>query len=267
MRIAVITGASSGMGMECAVQLADRYGRYLDEIWLIARRKEKMEALKGQLPVSLRLFPTDITDRIQLERLKMALEEEKPKVLFLVNAPGFGKIGPVGSLPLETEAGMIRLNCRALCTVTHMVLPYMADNGRILQFASSAAFLPQPRFAIYAATKSFVLSYSRALNVELKSRRICVTAVCPGPVKTEFFDTAGAFSQIPLYKRLSMADPVKVVRKAIRDSAAGRSVSVYGPLMKLFSFFAKLLPHSLILKGWEALDMRAAAQNTAPPQE
>ena len=143
----------------------------------------------------------------------------------------------------------------------------MADNGRILQFASSAAFLPQPRFAIYAATKSFVLSYSRALNVELKSRRICVTAVCPGPVKTEFFDTAGAFSQIPLYKRLSMADPVKVVRKAIRDSAAGRSVSVYGPLMKLFSFFAKLLPHSLILKGWEALDMRAAAQNTAPPQE
>ena len=86
-------------------------------------------------------------------------------------------------------------------------------------------------------------------------------------IEKEFFDTAGAFSQIPLYKRLSMADPVKVVRKAIRDSAAGRSVSVYGPLMKLFSFFAKLLPHSLILKGWEALDMRAAAQNTAPPQE
>ena len=144
MRIAVITGASSGMGMECAVQLADRYGRYLDEIWLIARRKEKMEALKGQLP---RISPSvshGYHGPIQLERLKIALEEEKPKVLFLVNAAGFGKIGPVGSLPLETEAGMIRLNCQALCTVTHMVLPYMADNGRILQLHPLPLFFPSP---------------------------------------------------------------------------------------------------------------------------
>lgn len=254
MRIAVITGASSGMGMETAIQLADQYGRYLDEIWLIARRGERMEALKGKLPVALRLFPMDITDRIQLERLRLALEEEKPRVLFLVNAAGFGKIGTIGSLPLETEAGMVKLNCQALCTVTHLVLPYMADRGRILQYASSAAFLPQPGFAIYAATKAFVLSYSRALNVELRNRGICVTAVCPGPVKTEFFDIAETTGQIPLYKRLTMADPVKVVRKAIRDSAAGKTVSVYGLLMKLFYLAAKVLPHSLILKGWEMLD-------------
>ena len=246
MRIAVITGASSGMGMECAVQLADRYGRYLDEIWLIARRKEKMEALKDQLPVSLRLFPTDITDRIQLERLKMALEEEKPKVLFLVNAAGFGKIGPVGSLPLETEDGMIRLNCQALCTVTHMVLPYMADNGRILQFASSAAFLPQPRFAIYAATKSFVLSYSRALNVELKSRRICVTAVCPGPVKTEFLEKAYGKQEMSFYKKLVMADCEKVVSRAIEDGKKGRAVSVYGGTMKFLRIISRLLPEEVL---------------------
>ena len=107
MKIAVITGASSGMGMETAIQLADRFGGKLDEIWLIARRRERMEVLNGHVPVSLRFFPMDITDRIQLERLKIELETIRPKVIFLVNAAGFGKIGKIGSLPLEAEMGMV----------------------------------------------------------------------------------------------------------------------------------------------------------------
>ena len=126
MKIAVITGASSGMGMETAIQLADRFGGKLDEIWLIARRRERMEVLNGHVPVSLRFFPMDITDRIQLERLKIELETIQPKVIFLVNAAGFGKIGKIGSLPLEAEMGMVQLNAQALLTVTHLVLPYMA---------------------------------------------------------------------------------------------------------------------------------------------
>ena len=250
MRIAVITGASSGMGKETAVQLACRYGKYLDELWLIARRKEPMEELKGKIPASLRIFPMDITDRIQLEGLKMALEKERPKVLFLVNAAGFGKIGNVGSLPLEDEGGMIQLNCQALCTVTHLVLPYLGKNSRIIQFASAAAFLPQPRFAVYAATKAFVLSYSQALNAELKSKQICVTAVCPGPVNTEFFQIAKTTGQIPEYKRLVMADPEKVVKKALYDSAAGKPLSIYGIWMKLFFAGASVIPHSWILNLW-----------------
>ncbi len=267
MRIAVITGASSGMGRESAIQLADRYGRYLDEIWLIARRKEKMEILKSRISVPLRLFPADLTEPARLDDLKRALKEEKPRVLFLVNAAGYGKIGPVGSLPLETEVGMVRLNCQALCAVTHLVLPYVADNGRIIQYASAAAFLPQPRFAIYAATKAFVLSYSRALNSELKDRRICVTAVCPGPVKTEFFDVAGFSGQIAVYKRLSMADPVRVVRKALLDSAAGKSVSVYGPMMLVLFFFAKLLPHSLILGALGVLERKMTHKTSSSLQK
>ena len=115
MKIAIITGASSGMGRESTVQLADRFGGKLDEIWLLARRKEKMEELIGQVPAKLRLFPMDITDRIQLEKLKLALEEEKPRVVFLVNAAGFGKIGKVGEVSLSDEMGMVQLNCQALC--------------------------------------------------------------------------------------------------------------------------------------------------------
>ena len=148
---------------------------------------------------------------------------------------------------MEEETGMVDVNCRALTAVTRLVLPYMSENSRILQFASAAAFLPQPRFAVYAATKSFVLSYSRALALELKSRQIYVTAACPGPLKTEFFDIAETTGEIPLYKRLVMANPKKVVKKALRDSMMGKRVSVYGPLMKVFVLLVKVFPHDFIL--------------------
>ena len=249
-KIAVITGASSGMGREMAFQLADRF-EVLEEIWLIARRKERLEELRGLFPAAIRCFALDITDETERKQLEMALAEEKPDVKFLVNAAGFGKIGNVGDLSEGDECGMVRLNCEALCAMTHLVLPYMSRGSRIIQFASSAAFLPQPKFAIYAATKSFVLSYSRALKQELKPKGIGVTAVCPGPVKTEFFDIAETTGKIPLYKRLVMANPKRVVRLAIMDAAVGKNVSIYGITMKAFFLLCKILPHSLILRLME----------------
>lgn len=257
MKIAVITGASSGMGRETAVQLADQFGGKLDEIWLIARRKEKMEELIGQVPAKLRLFPMDITDRIELEKLKIALEEEKPRVVFLVNAAGFGKIGKVGEVPLADEMGMVQLNCQALCAVTSLVLPYLRKGSRVIQYASSAAFLPQAGFAIYAATKSFVLSYSQALYQELREKGIFVTAVCPGPVNTEFFTIAETTGEMPAYKQLAMANPKKVVRLAIRDSIMGKRISVYGLTMKTFCWLCQLLPHSWLLAIWEKVKSAA----------
>ena len=244
-KIAVVTGASSGMGREAAIQLADQFG-WLDEIWLIARREERLARLRQELPCPSRSFELDLTKQSALSALSSALEEENPRIVFLVNAAGYGKIGQVGTVSLSEEMGMSELNCTALTAVTHLTLPYMGTNSRILQFASSASFLPQPGFAVYAATKAFVLSYSRALGEEAKKRGIYVTAVCPGPVKTEFFDIAQTTGKIPLYKMLAMADPKKVVRLAIRDSVMKKSVSVYGPLMKLFRLAAKTLPHSLL---------------------
>lgn len=246
MKIAIITGASSGMGREMAVEIADRFSK-IEEIWLIARRKERLEKLEVHLPARIRCFGMDITCEKQREKLKEALEQEKPDVKILVNSAGFGKIGKIGEIDMETECGMIRLNCEALCAITHMVLPYMRKNSRIIQLASSAAFLPQPKFAVYAATKSFVLSYSMALGAELKKKGICVTAVCPGPVDTEFFEIAETVSSVPLYKKLVMADPRKVVSKALRDSAGGKAVSVYGLAMNGFRILAKVFPHRPIV--------------------
>lgn len=247
MKIAIVTGASSGMGRETAIQLADRFSG-LEEIWLVARRMNRLEELEKILPVPVRKFDIDLTDRTQLERLNAALKELKPNVKLLVNASGYGKISRVGENSLDEELGMPDLNCTALCAVTHLVLPYLSGNSRIIQYASSAAFLPQPGFAVYAATKAFVLSYSRALNEELRHRNICVTAVCPGPVKTEFFDVAETKAKMPFYKKLTMAKPEKVVKLALRDSMMGKTVSVYGIPMKAFYLLSKVLPHSLLLK-------------------
>ena len=245
-KIAIITGASSGMGRECVIQLADRFAG-LEEIWVIARRKERLFRLVSEVPVPLKILELDLQREEAFAALEEKLEWEEPEVKILVNAAGFGKIGQVSELSLDEETGMTDVNCRALAAVTRLVLPYMTKNSRILQFASAAAFLPQPGFAIYAATKAFVLSYSRALSMELKRRQIYVTAVCPGPVKTEFFAIAEKTGKIPLYKRLAMADPKRVVKKALRDSMMGKPVSVYGPLMKAFWLLSKLCPHELIL--------------------
>ena len=263
MKIAIVTGASSGMGREAAIQLADRFAG-LREIWLVARRRERLEALAESLPVPCRIFSLDLTDPGERSALSAALETEKPDVKILINAAGFGKIGRVEHQDPREAEDMVALNCGALCAVTSTVLPYMSPNSRILQFASAAAFLPQPGFAVYAATKSFVLSYSRALGAELRARKITVTAVCPGPVRTEFFSIAETGGKIPLYKRLTMANPKKVVRRAIFDSMAGRTLSVYGLLMKAFRLLCRLVPHGLLLRAMAALSPDGFVREPGP---
>lgn len=252
MKTAIITGASSGMGRETAVQLADRFGG-IDEIWLIARRRDRLEILAGELPCRTRVIAMDVAKDPACPELTGLLKELRPDVRILVNAAGFGKIGKIGDLPASDENGMIDVNIGGLVAVTRAVLPYMHKNSRIMNYASSAAFLPQPGFGIYAATKAFVLSYSRTLGTELRSRKIRVTAVCPGPVRTEFFDIAETTGKVPIYKKLVMAKPEKVVRLAIRDMMAGHEVSTYGIAMKAFRVFAKIVPHSLILACWHCL--------------
>ena len=221
---------------------------------MIARRKERLDEFDGRLPVKCRKFVLDLSRQEDRIKLSEALEEIRPEVKILVNAAGFGATGAVGTVSEQESIGMIRLNCEALTAVTECVLPYISSNSRIIQFASAAAFLPQPGFAVYAASKAFVLSYSRALREELRLRRIGVTAVCPGPVKTEFFDIAETTGEIPLYKRLVMADPHKVVKLAIRDCMAGKSVSVYGVWMKAFFVLCKVVPHEWILRAMQALN-------------
>ena len=246
------------MGWECAIRLWEQFPG-LDEIWAVGRRKERLVKLEEKVNIPVRKFVLDLSQEKEREILKAELERLKPQVKFLVNAAGFGKIGNVCDLPEKDQSGMVQVNCTALTAVTTMVLPFMPQNSRILQFASSAAFLPQPGFAVYAASKAYVLSYSRALNRELKGRKIFVTAICPGPVRTEFFDIAQTTGEIPLYKKLVMAAPGTAIAATcppptIRDSIAGREISVYGLFMNAFWILAKVFPHSLILDMMEKIE-------------
>ena len=243
-KIAIVTGASSGMGREMVYLLADHFAA-LEEIWVIARREDRLRELVGKVPVSLRILPFDLSGEEDLRRLSGLLKQEQPNVKILVNGAGYGKTGAAGTIPHGLSTGMVRLNDEAL--VAEMVLPYISGNSRIIQFASAAAFMPQPGFAVYAASKSFVLSYSRALAAELKKREIYVTAVCPGPVETEFFGIALNGGKLAPIKKLTMADPKKVVKKALLDSMKGKRISVYGPWMKAFYVLCRIVPHEILM--------------------
>lgn len=246
MKITVITGASSGIGREFAIQVDRKYGK-LDELWLIARREDRLLELKEQLRLPVRIFPIDLTDNSKLMEFQNTLDDLKPDIKMLVNCAGFGILGRFDQIDLDRQAAMIDLNCKSLTLFTGICLKNISSHSRIINIASSAGFAPQPYFNVYAATKAYVLSYSRALNVELKSKKITVTAVCPGPVDTEFFEIAGSNSNSDRKKGL-FASADKVVAQAIKDAALGNDISVYGMAMKSAHIASKFIPDKLIMK-------------------
>lgn len=248
-RIAVITGASSGMGREF-VLTCSRMGPF-DEIWAIARSRDKLEALRQDAPYPLRVMAMDLTDRRSLDVYAAALNEEPLEVGLLVNAAGFGTFRAVMDTPLDVNLNMADLNCQALQALCQLTVPHMPRGGHIVNFASQAAYQPIPYIDVYGATKAFVLSYSRALNRELKGRGVTVTAVCPFWTKTAFFDRAIDPDQEPVVKQYDvMYDPRDVVAHAWRDVQAGRDVSRFGGVARFQMVLAKLLPHSFVMSYW-----------------
>lgn len=246
MKIAIVTGASSGMGKEFVRQLSYCYP-WLDEIWAIARREKPMKELQKEVSVKLRILPMDLLQEESANGLEELLRRKKPYIKVLVNAAGFGKVGKAAKIAYGENQEMIGLNCGALTKITCLCLAYCQKSSRVIQLASAAAFVPQPGFAVYAATKSYVVSFTRALRKEVRGDGITVTAVCPGPVKTEFFKRAGEAGQMSLLKSFTMASPKKVVHQAICDAAKGREFSIYGWHMKAIFFLCKVLPHKLLL--------------------
>lgn len=246
MKIAVVTGASSGMGREFVKQIdaAENF----DEIWVIARRKERLEALAAECKNKIRSIALDLMKSESIDEYKKLLEIEKPNIAVLVNGSGFGRFGAFCDIELKEQLDMIDLNSKALVAVTYLSLPYMKEGGRIYQIDSLSSFQPVPYIGVYGATKAFVLSFSRALNVELKKKNIKVMAVCPGWVKTEFFDRAVTDNTITYYNKYYTAD--EVVTRALLDMKKGKDVSVCGLSTRMQVRLTKILPHKLVMKIW-----------------
>ncbi len=247
MNVIIITGASSGIGKEFVRQM-DTYFKNIDEFWLIARSRDKLQEVAASMKHRTRILAMDITKDAQLERLEDTLQEKKAVVRMLVNCAGYGLMGAFEKQDREGMLCMIRLNCEALTNITHRMIPYMRRGSRIIQLASSAAFLPQMDFAVYAATKSYVLSFSRALGEELREKGIVVTSVCPGPVDTPFFEIAEKNGSTLAIKKYTMVTADRVVAKALRDSYNKKTMSVCSLPIQAFSIAAKLLPHDALLQ-------------------
>lgn len=248
MRTGIITGASSGMGREFVLQAAARGA--LDELWVIARRAERLEQLRQEVSVPLTILPLDLMQEESFARYEALLAEKQPQVTLLINASGFGKFGRYDEIPLRDSLDMIDLNCKALVRMTQLTLPYLARGAHVIQVDSLSAFQPVPYLGVYGATKAFVLSYSRSLNAELVPRDIHMMAFCPGWVKTEFFDHAEQTSKTAVTYFNQLFTAREVVACALKDSARGRDVCVPGFRIKAQVLLTKLLPHRLVIKIW-----------------
>lgn len=249
MRIAIVTGASSGMGREFALQLPA--WEHFDEIWVIARRAERLTELQQYLTVPVRPISLDLTDNMALEHFSDMLSAAQAEVGLLANIAGFGKFGRYDEIPLEDSMKMIDLNCKAVVSLCTMTLPFMKRGAKIVNLDSLSAFQPVPYINVYGASKAFILSYSRALNRELKPRGIRVMSVNPFWVKTEFFEHALKTSNTAITHYSRWYEAKDVIATALKHLyKSKKDVSIHGFYARWQVRLTKLLPHSLVMNVW-----------------
>ncbi len=241
--VALVTGASAGLGEEFARQLSKRGHRLV----LAARRLERLEVLAAELG-NARAVAIDLSGPGAAAALMADVKAAGEHVELLVNNAGFGVHGRFDKADPERLRQMIDLNCGALTELCSAVLPEMVErrSGAILNVASTAAFQPGPGMAVYFATKAFVLSLSEALHEEVKRFGVKVSALCPGPTHTEFGDVAG-FKTKKSFDRFFM-ESGPVVRQGLDALQCNKAVAIAGRLNALGAFSARLAPRSLVRK-------------------
>ena len=256
-KIAIITGSSSGIGKAFTELLANDKGEFykapFDEIWAVARRADALDELAHSI-TGVKVVPVvaDLASDSGIKTVENKLKSEEPVVGLLINSAGMGIKGRVMDKPSEALSNTIAINCSALSRLIRITVPYMKNEGErpaIINIASSAGFLPQPNFAAYAASKSYVISFSRAMSYELKPLGITVTAICPGPVRTDFQRraTEGKETDFTDWRKNFVADPVKLAKASLKASRRGRRMISYPFSQKLLHLASNIIPISWIL--------------------
>ena len=246
MRIAVITGASSGIGREFVFAVDRKYS--FDEIWVVARRAERLEELKGKCRNPLRSVTLDLAEDEGLKAYERLLEKEKPEIALLVNAAGCGVFGPFEEKDLGALLHSAKLNSLSLTAMCHLSLPYMKSGSAIVNMGSNSSWQPVPYQAVYGASKSYVLSLSRAIGRELRPRGVHVMCVCPGWIKTEFQQHARHDDYIRYVDR--WYGPEEVAAQAMRDLEKKKTVSILGAPVRRQVALVKHLPVDMVMDIW-----------------
>ena len=249
-KLAVITGASGGLGKEFVRQIIND----VDEVWAIGRNVAKLEAMKGEFgEAGSKIIPLqmDLSDIKSFDVLSGRLDSEggasAEEISWLINNAGAGRFAPSTDFSTEELAAGITTHCTAIASICNICLPYMKAGDHLVNVASQSAFSPLPYMNLYAATKAFVYSYSRALREELRETGIVVTTICPGWIKTALLPETlnGRKVNFPF---LVTAD--KVAAKAIRDARRGKALSIYRFAVRYVSWLQRHCPSSLSIRVW-----------------
>ena len=248
MRTAIITGASTGLGREFVRQLADVFPE-VECYWLIARRADRLQEVADSLPdKKVECLSLDLCDPMSFMALQEKLISEQPEVALLINNAGCGYLGNIGEVDTASQTRMVDLNVRALTAVTNIVVPFMGPGACILNVSSIASFCPNPRMTVYSSTKAYVSSFTIGLAEELKAKGITATAVCSGPMKTEFLDLGNITGNSKTFETLPYCDQVQVAGGALRAARAGRTIYTPRLFYKTYRVLAKVMPVKLMVK-------------------
>lgn len=248
MRTAIVTGASSGLGREFVRQIADVFPE-IECYWLIARRTDRLTEIAEMMPdKQVECLSLDLCDTMSFMALQEKLAAERPEIALLVNNAGCGYLGNIGEVDTASQTRMIDLNLRALTAVTNITVPFMAPGGCILNVSSIASFCPNPRMTVYSASKAYVTAYTVGAAEELKAKGITVTAVCPGPMDTEFLGIGNIKGNSRTFELLPYCDQVRVAGGALRAARAGRTIYTPKLFYKTYRVLAKVLPVKLMVK-------------------
>ena len=242
--VTLITGASAGLGAEFARQCAARG----EALALVARRRDRMEALAQEIGGNVHIFTADLAKEGAAASLIAELAAEGLTVDTLINNAGFGLAGKFWTRPVDRLAEMIDLNCRTLTELCHLVLPAMRERGKgaICNVASTAAFQAGPNMAVYYASKAYVLSFTEALHHELKGSAIRVSCLCPGPTATEFGEVAG--SKSPALERIK-GPAEAVVRAGLKGLDRNKAIVIPGLPNKITAQINRVFPRALVRRA------------------
>ena len=251
---ALITGASAGIGREFARQLATRARTLV----LVARREQPLNELRVELrnrnpQLNVHVRVVDLSDKAQIEELVRWLAQNKIDIDFLINNAGLGDYGPVATSDIERNNRIIQVNIAAVTFLTRQLLRQMIEKkrGAILNVSSSAGFLPIPGMTVYAATKAYVNSFTEALRAELHGSGVSVTALCPGPVHTEFGDVAKRPGREPERgPEFIYVSVEQTARDALNAIEADKPLIIPGLFMKLGMFLVRIIPLSIFRLAW-----------------